>query len=61
MKFWLDLYGDDEFTLYTVEDKEEVATGRLADIMEEGDDWQDALDRHFESKFGIKPNEWEIG
>lgn len=61
MKYWLDLANDDSFTLYTVEDKEEVATGRLSDIMEEGDDWQDALDRHFESQYGIKPSEWEIG
>ena len=61
MKYWLDLANDDNFTLYTVEDKEEVATGRLSDIMDESDDWQDALDRHFESKYGILPNEWEIG
>ena len=61
MKFWLDLLNDGSFTLYTIEDREEVTSGRLSDIMEEGDDWQDALDRYFESRFGIKPNEWEIG
>ena len=31
------------------------------EIIESGDDWQDALDRFFEKELNIQRNEWEIG
>lgn len=63
MKYFLDFDSTDFdlFRLKTCEDHDVVYTGRLTEIVENGDDWQDALDRFFEKELNIQRNEWEIG
>lgn len=55
-----DTIDQDAFTLNTV-DHDEVYAGRLSDIVKDGDEWQDALDRFFEKELGIAPADWVIG
>jgi len=63
VRYFLDFdpFDQDAFCLMTTDGHDTVCEGRLSEIMEQGDDWQDALDRHFEKTLGILPNEWEIG
>lgn len=58
--YYLDFDDQDAFTLNTV-DHDEVYAGRLSDIVKDGDEWQDALDRFFEKELGIAPADWVIG
>lgn len=62
MKYWLDLNGDG-YELKTIGEDEVIEEGKLSSLgIEENDpDYQDKLDRHFEEKFGILPEEWEVG
>lgn len=63
VRYFLDFdpFDQDAFCLMTTDGHDTVFEGRLSEIVEPGDDWQDALDRHFEKELGILPNEWEIG
>lgn len=54
-----DPFDQDAFTINTV-DHDEVYAGRFSDIVN-GEDWQDALDRFFETELGIAPADWVIG
>ena len=63
VRYFLDFSATDPdvFTLKTIEERDDFCTGRLSDIPGADVDWQDALDKYFEEKFDIKPNEWEVG
>ena len=63
VRYFLDFSATDPdvFTLKTIEERDDFCTGRLSDIQGADVDWQDALDKYFEEKFDIKPNEWEVG
>lgn len=63
IRYFLDFdpFDQDSFCLMTTDGHDTVYEGRLSEIVKPGDDWQDALDRHFEKTLGILPGEWEIG
>lgn len=63
MKYFLDFNAmdQDKFELKTIEEHDTVCEGRLSQIEGADADWQDALDRYFETQYNIKPTEWEVG
>ena len=63
MRYYLDFdpFDFDKFTLKTCDEHDNVYEGRLSEIASDGDDWQDALDKHFEQYLSIKPEDWVVG
>ncbi len=65
MTYWLNLFNDGSFALLPIEDENlDIYEGHLSDagITEENDpQWTNKLDDYFESQYGIKPSEWEVG
>lgn len=60
VRYWLDMtISNGGYILSTVGDNNIIEANIIPSTVD--GDWQDALDRYFESKYGILPSEWEIG